>query len=88
MILNVITVSLRNDPAGQSSAENWRDQLQLDFIVLGDQDGAWAADWAGNDAAPHHSYTMIGSDGRITWRQDDGSSTTADALSEAALDAE
>lgn len=67
------------DPASVEDAAAWRDAYGLTFEVLADSEQAWVQSW-GDPAGggySQHSYTVVNSDGTVSWRKT-GSATVQD----------
>jgi peroxiredoxin len=83
-VINVVVEGLRSDPATVQDAADWRSAYGLSFTVLADTEQRWVERWGGESARYNqHSYTVIGSDGRVSWRADGHEGTTLAALIEA-----
>ena len=80
VILNVVVEDNQSDPASAEVAAEWRDVLGLTFPVLADPDAYWQATWSGNPGRANHSYTVLDAEGRITYRQADGSAGSVEVL--------
>jgi hypothetical protein len=87
MILNVLSL-LPYEDATASDARAWEDGNGLSFPVLADTDGSWVRDWGAMGGISQHSYTVVDSEGKVSWRKDDGNSTSLDALRSAVLAAD
>lgn len=84
LVFNVLTQKNDGSPAEQETAANWQDVLGLDFDVLADAEGAWQFYWGGAAGTSQHSYTVIDSSGRISWRLDTGQQASLEDIIAAA----
>ncbi|MFT4978879.1 MAG: hypothetical protein ACI8S6_004789 [Myxococcota bacterium] len=88
LVYNVLTQDTGGQPADQETAADWHEGLGLSFDVLADAEGEWVFYWGGAQGTSQHSYTVIGSDGLISWRVDSGRAAELDDITAAALAAE
>lgn len=72
------------DSAGNSAqvddVQRWVSTYGLTFPVLADADGDWAREWGPGGTYSQRMYVVVGSDGVITWVQDDGTPGSVDTL--------
>jgi hypothetical protein len=85
VIVNILVEGRIGDPATVADAAEWRDGLELDFDVLADVDQDWVDAWGNPDSSLYiqHSYTVIGADGRVTWREEGEAGTTLGTFTDA-----
>jgi len=79
----VIDVHVQDSAGNNADVDDvvrWRDTYGLTFPVLADVDGSWAAQWGPAGTYSQRMYMVVGSDGLISWVQDDGSPGSADDL--------
>lgn len=77
------------DPADADAAQRWIEDNDLRWIVGAASN--WVDVWgnANDDSTfTQHSYTILGSDGRVAWRRDGWTTTTDDDIIEALQDVE
>ncbi len=69
-IFDVLTENSSFEPASVADAAAWRERWGLDYPVLADTDGAWAATWGdpANPSYAQHAYTLLDADGIVLWR--------------------
>lgn len=90
-MFNVIVENSRFSPASVSDASTWQSQFGLDtFTVLADTNEDWISQYEDPDAFlfAQHSYTVVGSDGRVQWHQFEHDGSTLDDITAAAEAAE
>jgi peroxiredoxin len=90
VVLDVVVENSDGEPASVADAQLWRDSLEIDFTVLADSDEQWVDAWGngGSRRFVQHSYTVVGTDGRVAWHDEGHSSGSVDAIIEAAEAAE
>jgi hypothetical protein len=85
-IVDVVTQEESGNQPDAAAAQRWVDEFGLTWVTVADVDGDWLADW-GNandpDTFTQHSYTIIGSDGRVAWRRDGNDGSTDEDIIEA-----
>ena len=86
VIINVLTETDWGN-ATPSDAANWEEYNDLNFPVLADSDGTWKQECGANGGQSQHAYTVIDSEGRVYWRQANGSSGSASTLTSQAQQA-
>ncbi len=72
--------------ADVAAAERWVADYGLTWVTVAATNGDWVQAWGNvndSDTFIQHSYTIVGSDGRVAWRRDGYSSATADDIIEA-----
>ena len=82
MVINVLTESVSDVSAQAADAGIWQDDVAPGIVVLADDQAEWLRDWGGADGTSQHSFTVIDASGKVTWRLDDGSSTSVDTIGE------
>lgn len=87
MVLNVLTQDRSGQPAQTDDADRYRTTYGLSWVVLGDHEGTWLAEWGALDGTSQHSYALVEANGVISWRVADGRSTSAGEV-EAAVESE
>ena len=88
-VVNVVVEDELGAPADADAAQRWVDDYDLRWIVGADID--WVDTWGNeNDDVTYiqHSYTIIGSDGRVAWRRDGWTNSTHHEIIEALDDVE
>lgn len=72
-MLNVLVEDQSFQPADVADADAWRRRLDLVIPVLADSELRWAAVWgnAQSDFYVQHSYTLVGADGIVIWREEE-----------------
>lgn len=80
VILNVHVQTSDGSMTTEADAEEWRDRYGLTFTVLADPAGWWAENWGAAGRGSQHSYVVIDSSYRISWRLGDGSSVSAEEV--------
>ena len=68
--------------AQAADAGTWQDDVAPGIVVLADDQADWLRDWGGADGTSQHSFTVIDTSGKVSWRQDDGSSASVDTIVE------
>ena len=85
-VVDVVVEDEFSEWADAEAAARWAEDYSLRWITVAATNGDWVDAWGNvNDSATfiQHSYTIINSDGRVAWRRDGHTSTTADDLIEA-----
>ena len=72
--------------SSEMECSQYFDYYDLSVEVLADPNDVWLDAWGANGS--QHAYTVIGSDGYVSWRRADGSGGNVDDFKEALLDAE
>lgn len=72
-MLNVLVEDRSFQPADVEDADAWRRRLNLTIPVLADTQGGWVAAWGNSqsDFYVQHSYTLVGPDGIVIWREEE-----------------
>ena len=71
--------------ADVEAAQRWVESYDLTWVTVAATNGDWVQAWGNvNDSNTYiqHSYTIVGSDGRVAWRRDGNTSATADDIIE------
>lgn len=88
VVMDVVVEDTGGREPDAADAASLQEGLELvEFQVVADVDQAWWADWSGTGGTSQHSYTVVGADGRVSWRKDDGGSTSLSTLTDEVLDA-
>ncbi len=71
--MTVLNVLVENSNFGRASVEDaaaWHQRYGLDFDVLADVDGSWAAAWGNTHSEQYsqHAYTLLDERGVVLWR--------------------
>jgi peroxiredoxin len=74
----VRVLSVLVDVHNENKAASFAETYDLSVDVLADQDGLWLATYGGNGGTDQHSYTVVDSEGRVSWHKE--GSTTADKI--------
>jgi hypothetical protein len=82
VVINVLTETVAGMSAQAADAGIWQDDVASSIVVLADDQSDWLLDWGGADGTSQHSFTVIDASGKVTWRLDDGSSTSVDTIVE------
>jgi len=72
--------------ADVEAAQRWVDSYDLTWVTVAATNGDWVQAWGNvndSDTFIQHSYTIVGSDGRVAWRRDGYNGATADDIIEA-----
>ena len=84
-VVNVLVQNQEREPAQVEDAAEWVAYHDLGWIVVADHEASWVEVWGdlGSETKPQQSYTVIGSDGVITWSDrhaDNGNGTAQDII--------
>ncbi len=77
--------------ADTAAAQRWVDSYDLTWVTVAATNGDWVQAWGNsNDSTTfiQHSYTIIGTNGRVAWRRDGYTTATADDIIAAFVDVE
>lgn len=68
-VVNVVVEDSGHQPAQVSDAQEWVDYHDLTWVTVADHEGSWVEVWGdlNSESKPQQSYTVISSDGVITW---------------------
>ncbi|MCP4804267.1 MAG: redoxin domain-containing protein [Proteobacteria bacterium] len=83
---DVRVLAVMVDVTTENKAAKFAEQYDLSLEVLGDQDGLWLEEWGANGGTDQHSFTVVDSEGRVSWHKE--GSTTADAIARKVDDAQ
>lgn len=75
---DVVVLAVMIDVKTEQKAAQFADTYDLTVGVLADPDGDWLKVWGGNGGTDQHSYTVVDSEGRVSWHKE--GNTTADAI--------
>lgn len=78
------------NPPTIQDALDWKTSLELTMEVLADSDEAWVEGWGDEDGGifVQHSYTVIASDGTVTWHSKGQDGDTLDEVITAVQEAD
>ena len=91
MVIDVVVEDGDHNTATLDDAIEWQSTYNLAFEVVVDSEGEWVPLWGNvedTDLFNQHSYTVLGSDGRVSWRADGFTLERVDDIIEAAESAE
>jgi hypothetical protein len=80
-VIAVLIEDSQGNPADAADVADFVSFTDVTFPVLGDEEATWIEVWgSGDSGSGRHTYTIIGTDGTIGWRKDDGSSGSVEEI--------